>query len=237
MKSKESSLKKSILAEVVFEIRFNPIIDLSLIVGSIHDKLKKDYPEFENLNVPDFPSTPNSPEFIFPTSIVKYRFYSDDRKHLYSLGSGVLSIHTTDYESFEKFKNSITMVLRIYEEITHIKILSRMGLRYINIIPLGHETFNDVFKVNFTLPKNVQHYQKGFNIQSLGIINGDSFSFRLQSSDPTSTESVVLDLDYFSQVNIQFNLLQIDSWSIKAHKFILDLFNDTLTEDYLGKVT
>jgi uncharacterized protein (TIGR04255 family) len=224
-------LKTNILAEALLEIRFDPIKDFPLIAGDMKNQLK-DYPEFENLNVPDFPDP--LPEF---NNIVRYRFYSADRKNLYNLGKGVLSVNTTDYKGFKEFLGEIETVLKVFKKVSSIESINRIGLRYINKPTSSERTFETMFNIKFTLPREIEKAQVGFNFHSIGKFEKDLLMTRFQTVNPLSQDSVLLDFDYFNEQKSDFDITKITAWLMNAHNHVYDTFKQSLTEDYFKELS
>jgi uncharacterized protein (TIGR04255 family) len=229
MPTPNPKLNTNVLAEVLVEIRFNPVKDVSLIVGSMNTELPA-YPEFENLNAPDFPDLPLPPQF---GSIVKYRFYSADRKKLYQLGRGVLSMNTTDYKSYEEFKKDVKSVLTVFKKVSGVSEISRIGLRYINKISKGDKELKDLLTLSLNLPEEMVKDQKELSFQTVSKNNEDSIITRFQSSELIPDKDVILDFDYFSEKTSEFNVENLLSWLESAHTNVYNLFLTSLNKDYL----
>ena len=222
---------EKILQEVLLEIRFDDSKDLSLIVGKLYDSLSSSYPEFENLNIPDFPDA--IPDF---NKIVRYRFYSNDRKLLYNLGKGVLSINTVNYTGFPNFLANVEKVINEHIKISGTKNISRIGLRYINKIDSKIADGGKSFNIKFMLPEELTKVQKGFAFQNIGKINSDILTTRFLTENPLSMDNFILDFDYYTEQNNEYSLKFIEKWIAKAHSEISQTFKGSVSSDFYKKL-
>ena len=218
---------EKILTEVLLEIRFSGAPDLPLLVGKLDTALHENYPNFVNLNLPDFPA--EMPNF---DTIVKYRMFSEDRTKLFGIGKGVLSINTINYTSFVNFFTDAKLVLEKYKSISNIDTINRIGLRYINKINLSERDFEDLFNLEFKLPQSLKDIEAGFNYQSIGKIDSDILATRLYSEQPLSKNLLFFDFDYTCEQNMSFDLDAIETWATNAKNIINTNFKNCLKEDY-----
>lgn len=229
MKTVKDSSKLNIISEVLLEIRFTPNQDISLIVGRLYEKLRDKYPEFKNLNIPDFPG--NIPEF---DKIVKYRFYSADKKELYNLGKGILSINTLKYSGFADFQKQSEAVLKLHKELSGLPTITRIGLRYINKIPFINEG-KQIFNIKFSLPDLLNRIEKGFNYKSIGK-NNDTVLITSLFTEPFSKKTITLDFDCYITKETSYDVSNILTWSKESYKFIKEAFNQSLTSALLKNI-
>jgi uncharacterized protein (TIGR04255 family) len=223
---------EKILAEVLLEMRFSGAPDLSLLVGKMDSELHAQYPNFQNLNVPDFPA--GIPNF---DAIAKYRMLSEDGTKLYNLGKGVLSVNTINYTGFANFISDAKIVLEKYKEISKINTLNRIGLRYINKIAINGRDFHDLFKIDFNIPDSLKSIEAGFNYQFLGKKDSDILAARFYTEQPLNKETVFLDFDYYCEQNTNYDLATIERWATNAKNTINENFKNCLTDDYYRILT
>jgi uncharacterized protein (TIGR04255 family) len=230
---KDNSSKLNIISEVLLEIRFTPPEDISLMAGRLYEKLKSKYPEFVNLNVPEFPN--NIPEF---NKIVRYRFFSSDRKQLYNIGNGVLSINTLNYSKFTDFQKQIRPILESHKTLSGLNNIQRIGLRYINKIPLDKidKNYSKMLKIKFSLPDVLKKIETGFSYKTIGKFNNTVLITSL-FTPPFSKEVVTLDFDCYTEKEMIYEPTNILSWSKKSYGFIKKAFIKSLTTSFLSKVT
>lgn len=225
--SKNPTLKKNLIHEALIEIRFksNESDDFSLVLGALNQKLKTKYPIHESLDVPDFgKSAPDELNYM-----VRSRLYSEDKKNLYSLGNGVLSVNTLSYTSFENFLKQIIEVLNKHKKLSNLEQITRIGMRYINKVEFEN-TPEDVTNIKFDLPKKIEEKQNGFNFQNLSRIGADSL--RVQYSQKTNSKELSLDYDYFFAGEKKYKIDELKKWMEKAHDNIYDTFIQCLNKKF-----
>lgn len=217
----KTQLNRNPLVEVVLELRYEPTeyVDYSLLMGLLYEKLRKKYPVFEDMKVPDF-GVDNVPNQF--NHLVKNRFYSEDKKKLYSMGRGIFSVNTLHYKSFDSFLKDVIEVLSFHKEVSGISKINRISLRYINKFLLETD-FDKVFSIKHILPDFIKKGEVGYNFQSLTRVKeGDSMILRF-TKNPDNNE-VILDFDYFFENSNDYKPDLIKDWMKKAHLFINESF-------------
>ncbi len=219
-------LKKDLISEAIVEIRFHPIPDLSLVVGTIHSTLKDIYPKFADLGVPD---VPNLPEF---NNVIKYRFYSENKKKLYQFGKGILSVNTLEYEGFEKFIDDVGTVIDTFQKISEFALINRVGLRYVNKVETEGKKLNKFLNFEFKLPAIIKDIETGFNYHSIGKKDNNFLMTRYGSAKPSNKDTIILDFDFYNEIQQQYNLKNLIKWIDEGHKIIYETFKTSLTKEY-----
>jgi len=222
-------LKKQYLQEVIFDVRFQSKEDVSLVVGALYEKLKTKYPTFQNMNVPDFPV--DIPEF---GDVVRYRVYTKDRKALYSLGRNVLTVNTLKYTSFTNFFREINEVLTSYLQIAPIDKTRRLGLRYINNIPLDRE-LTEIINVEVKTPESVRNTTNSFQYTITNTTELGELTLRITKNK--NKNSIVLDLDLYKEQTTEKTVTDITRWVDDAHTQIYNFFKELLTENYFKELS
>lgn len=223
-------LQRNLIVEAVFEIRFNPkdSEEYALMLGLLYEKLKKKYSVFEDLNLPEFPA-----EFQDMSFMPKHRIYSSDRKKLYSLGKGVLSINTLEYSSFEAFLNEINEILIQHKTCSKLSKISRIGLRYIN------KENNDLdvtklFLLSNSLPTHLKEKEISFNIVS--TLKFDKNLMNLVFFKNPTINEYILDLDFNNNEKSDYDVEKINAWIKEAHAQIHESFKSCLTPEFYNKL-
>ncbi len=226
--SENIKLKRNIIVEAVFELRFDfkESADYVLMLGLLYNKLKEKYPEFKDMNVPDFGS--EAPVEI--SYIPRNRMYSKDKKRLYSLGKGIITINTLDYSSFEEFLEEIMSVLKEHGEISGIKKINRIGLRYINK-ETTEKNISDIFTISHAIPELLKVKEKGFNLKSLIEFENDN-SMELRFFKNPVINEYVLDFDFHCDKSKSYEDKIIREWVIQAHKDIYKSFRSCITDQF-----
>lgn len=138
----------------------------------------------------------------------RYHFESKKRDWTIVLKSSSLSIETNKYTDFDDFKDRFATMLDAVGGFLDTDFFTRVGLRYINSIPLPGKDMdrNDLGKwINPVLVSPLKSGELGtlstFQCELNGYIEGGKYIFRHGFAPPISQEkeslSYVLDYDYF----------------------------------------
>ena len=153
--SNANEYKNNFLTNIIFRLDFPQISDYN------RDNLKK----FRELIKSYFPILEEPPMKVFEISnlgedkkidlktsdIIKWNFWSKDKKMLASIEQNSLTFEIIGYEKFEKIYELIEFLIDKLETIFSTIISIRIGLRYINQIKLDEEdplNFKDYIKDN-----------------------------------------------------------------------------------------
>lgn len=155
-------LKNPPLVEAIFEIRWyrekqekSPLTpSTQLILGRLFDKLKSNYPKYEQLPSASIPEQMSE-------GIVGHQFRSENGWPLVQLGTGVLTVNDTENYIWPDFNKRIIDVVErlylVYPNPEKFKTQS-LVLRYINAIDLNlennagiYEFLKEKMKVNLSI--------------------------------------------------------------------------------------
>ncbi|MBI5208221.1 MAG: TIGR04255 family protein [Candidatus Firestonebacteria bacterium] len=214
------------LVETVFEIRFpgEPAIECHRDI--FFEKVRDIYPK---ILVPKLISGQ-------PIALEPYRFECEDSTYGVMVSLNKFGIYCRKYEGFEKFKDEILKISKIFGELFKIKKLNRTGLRYINIIPFTREDstipIKKILNFNINLPENISVNLKNLNIVFESETDGGCITTRIEpaiSQDKTQ-EVIFLDFDYAKEKNLNFNSLE--KYLNESHKHTKTFFEELITSDY-----
>lgn len=231
----ERKLEKSPIIEAVCEFRFEEKFEDLIIYGRLHDKFKRDYPKTKKTT--NFDMVIEKTDDGFQHRTIEHnlqRFISEDGKSLLQVGPNVLTVNKLHpYESWDSFYPKIDFALNIFTEITKLKKLKRIGLRYINRINLKETNINleDYFKfrpMDNTLCDEITSFIVGVRIPK----ERDILKVTLSNAppDPGFKMAHSLDLDYFSTNFNDKNMDDTMAWIKNAHLEIEDAFFNCITE-------
>lgn len=124
---------KSPLFEVLFEIRFEPTTPAAgdLLPGLLYSQMKADYPDVIPLPMANIPRQirDQNPDLLYQAS---HRLRGTH--HSISVGDRVVSLSSTDYPGWNRFKEMVESVIRGVESTGLFKNVERFSFRYINVI-------------------------------------------------------------------------------------------------------
>ena len=125
---------KNPLIEVVLQIQFPTLLRLQTELPSdFQGRILADYPHYEAQQAIDVKmQAPNVPPLLLESKV--HMFLSADKIWRISLSSNSLSLSTKEYEDWDDFKGRAEGCLKKFFEIYPIKVVTRMGLRYRDLI-------------------------------------------------------------------------------------------------------
>jgi uncharacterized protein (TIGR04255 family) len=233
------------IEEAVCEIRFahcdtkpwNPSI-----VGQFFLKVNNDFPNMEPLQTMGVELQVGPRGFghkIVPTAM-KTRFRNGDGSKLISLGDGVVGANILrPYSGWDSMKSHVRYTWNTARELIEPKAIARVGLRYINAIPLRdiEESVSVWLTDNDFLPKSV--------VQSCrGILFRSDFQFDpknrmiVQLADASPDErfqkgSIVFDLDRIVEAeDLDTSVSHILDLAEKLHDDVWSAFSSSLSGQY-----
>lgn len=163
---------------VIFQIRFPNLFFIENIIGDYQVKIMNYFKdsalilskEFNILIGPQNQPLPNVGEQK-PANI--WQFISPEKNVKLSVQTSSLDIVSTSHKSYamgdgEKFRDIIKLSLNPFFELVHIPIITRIGLRYIDICPISEKN-NTSFS---------QYYNTAFPLNRFPIDTADNMDFR-----------------------------------------------------------
>lgn len=181
-------LKNKPLIEAIFELRWElQEIEKGLkkdphykiIVGSLFEKLKEEYPFHEQLPAASMPD-----EIV--AFFAQHRFRKDKNSWpLIQIGPGIITVNDTEGYVWEDFENRIVQAIKIlfsvYPDSKENLKINNMLLRYIDAIDFDYEK-NDIFSfLKENMRTNINLYSKLLDnnyIEQLPLSFDCRFSFR-----------------------------------------------------------
>lgn len=209
------------------EIRFPSDLSIESHRGEFHKKIKKDYPHL---------FVPRAIEGEAP-ALQRYRFMSEDTTRTVLFSINRFSVHSTKYEGFSKFKEESLKHLGFFCETFHISQLNRIGLRYVNLIPIQTEDgiipISKYLKFGYDLPQTIPDRLELFDTTLLVRLGQGKLRILIQYQEreqPETTENIILDFDYFVEGKIRIEELQ--EHIEEAHSHTGRIFESLITDEY-----
>lgn len=145
--TKDSSFSRAIyetntLAEVIFQARFGRIlkIDAELPV-QFQEAVAKTHPILEVEEGFQVNFAANQTPAAIP--IKTYKFFSNDRSSFISLNSSFVAVTTTRYTDWERLRTDISLAMKAAQSVYSVSAITRIGLRYLNVINRSTLGFQD----------------------------------------------------------------------------------------------
>jgi len=140
-------MSDSPLVYMLGQVTFPTILKMEAYIPSIQEKLRKSgFPGYEEsmANTITINREKNS---ITSADTTRWDFFDKEKSTGIILNGKSISIHTTNYDSFERIIDKLDYVLKAIQEIVDITLVERVGLRYVNMVtPDNDEAFEDYLK-------------------------------------------------------------------------------------------
>jgi len=190
---------RNFIRTAVCELRFPTLFELESDKPplSFAKAVRKDFPIYElfrGLNV--------GPASV--ASSAGHNFRSKDAKWTVQLRAFTLSLETANYNSFDDLKDRLSLVLRAALEVIETDFFTRVGLRYVNALPVGEDKIEQW--VNPTLVAPLSSGVFGDLSEYWQVMRGTTPSadgFYLQHGTPANASApgreYVLDIDLYRE--------------------------------------
>ncbi len=226
------------VVEAVCELRLTPDTPWDMTIpGLIYERLKDTFPNREQRLIQEIELT-QGPEGFQQQIRTSERilFFTKDRKVFVQLGPRLLAINCLKpYPTWEKFKSQIKKAFENLNEVTEVRGLQRLGLRYINqmVIPASPTELKDYFQFHLflgpELPRNMVNFIAGCE-----FAYNDKDRCRVQLMPTASGGSegltLILDIDYFLAQPKGIEPEQAMEWIEEAHSKVEEIFEGCITD-------
>ncbi len=136
-----AKMKNAPVYYVLAQVRLNPIMTLEQYIPAIQDSMRKaGFPDFQknfiallNIGPPGQPP-PEQPTGAVMVPQVRYKFIDAKRTAGFVLDPSFLMFHTTHYDTFEPFLETILRGISIVNRYTEWSYSERIGLRYLDAV-------------------------------------------------------------------------------------------------------
>jgi len=214
------------LAEVVCEICFPGEV---AVEGRRHEFWEKIRDVYPNVFVP----VAQPEKFL---ALEPYRFEREDKKAGVMVAMNRLALYAKEYPGFAGFKADFLRVHRIFGESFRLDRLTRVGWRYINVIPFAREggliPLSRYLRLGFKLPKIVPEQFHELGLTLLSRTEGGTVTTRLatMTRPDGGQEALLLDFDYSKERDLHFK--DVEAYIDEAHAFTRELFEELITDEY-----
>ena len=249
-----NSLRSPPLVEAICKFDFLPLgsdsWDLT-IPGRLYGLVKDEFPlksQIRDIGVQFNLSTNDKPEMSQSLKETdRVQLIRSDKSAMIQISPNVLVINQLkSYNSWVFFSSLISNIFNKYIEVIENSSLKRIGLRYINHIPINHDRFEipniiSIFPVlSKSLDKDICFFHQRYdlihkNSDHSGVLIHQTAIIQNQSQNPEYF--IALDLDFNSnEVQKYSDIEQIKSWLNYAHESIKSSFKDSLNPDFLNQI-
>jgi uncharacterized protein (TIGR04255 family) len=151
------------------------------------------------------------------TPTISHVFRSKDKKWSVSLRAGAFALETTKYATFEYFKRRFFSVVHAVLPLLDTDFFTRVGLRYINVLPVTADGLNGWVNRELVGPlfAGVLGQPTRYWQEVRGFWDGGQYSFR-HGLDPNQAtgQHYQLDFDFFDE-NVE--AAHLDQLVVRLH--------------------
>ncbi|MEW6534549.1 MAG: TIGR04255 family protein [Candidatus Auribacterota bacterium] len=213
------------LIEVVFEIRFNPNFRIKTQLDQFYEQISAEYNSilFPNMEVGQIIGNE------------RYRFEKKDHSAGILIALDRIAYYCRDYQGHKVFISEALKILDLFHSTFRIAKLTRLGWRYINLIPFiredGSIPLERFFTLKLTLPSEIDGKLNNLNTIFILDIKGGQITTKIEPiMNEDSKEAIVLDFDYSKIDGLDFS--NISGEISNAHKQTRQLFELLITPEY-----
>ena len=236
-------LKNPPIVEAACEFRFADRFEDLTIYGSLHEKLKNKFEKKKvrtNLEIVMEKSNGKMEPKAVESNI--QQFLDKDEKSVIQVGPQVLVIsRLKPYETWSKFLPDIETTFQSFLEISGLKEIKRIGLRYINKINFkkSEVDLDEYFEFKPHVPKSIGDSFESFIVGSqIPKRDGKDFlKITLTNSEPDESYKTahILDIDYFTSDYADVNIDVALKWVSEAHDQLEKAFFLCITDNLLDE--
>ncbi|MBD3405657.1 MAG: TIGR04255 family protein [Candidatus Lokiarchaeota archaeon] len=219
------------LTSVTFEVRFDPLLAIQQKVPTFQEKIRGKYPGLGkgvsfSIGLP-FQESPES---------IQWEFSTKDKTSHIRLSMDRLIFVTKEYKNYSEFRENYTFAFNEFTKTTKLQNFNRLGLRYINEIPLPHE--NNVIeyilkRFNPIISRSRIEEDAPITFQTEYRVRHDEglVTLRNNLSFEDGIPKYIIDIDGYSVEVMTSN--QIETISEKLHNLIVTEFHKNITDKFL----
>jgi uncharacterized protein (TIGR04255 family) len=219
------------LREAVFQVRFSGELSVEVARARIQDEVRSELPK---LYVPR--ATPGVAPALQPIAL-----HSEDESEIVGIALNSFSYHSKRYAGFSTFHARFRRFWMVFSEHVRLTRLTRVGLRYINHIPVLRPSeaapipVEDYINVKFQLPPAVggdlTHLNTTFEVRmEEGVLRIVIEHKKLEA--PPQSEILLLDFDFGQEEGLV--VPDVERYLERAHQHTKRIFLDLISDKYLA---
>jgi uncharacterized protein (TIGR04255 family) len=141
---RSQKLKNAPVYFTIAQARHNPVLRLGAYVADIQDRMRKaGYPDHQpgaalvvEISVTSMDGRPDTQHPV-PKTVERHLFLSADRTRGFIVEQGALSFQTTEYDTFEPFRDEFMTGFGIVHDFIKLDYTERIGIRYLDAVVPG----------------------------------------------------------------------------------------------------
>lgn len=210
--------EKNFIAQAVCELRFPALLEFETATPvQLQKQLRKNFPLYERQEGVsiglDIAKREN-----------KHVFRSRKGDLIVSFKSSAISLETTRYKNFQEFKSQLELLLDRSKELLDTDFFTRVGLRYINEIPIGDGNIGNWIRPELVAPLMEGTYGKVSRCfqEVRGLTKTGQYSFRhgFPALEKVERMLYTIDFDFFDEnVPFDFVLSKVTDFNRESFRF------------------
>ncbi len=224
------------LIRVAFEIRFPADLTMKDNINNYQGKIKELFPVYEERYTVKFPV-----QDMEKGNLINYAFKNNiNESEIYLNTYSIFGLGTKIYPGFEDFLKIFIENLRIFKDFFNIESTTRLGMRYINNIPLEKDKINsNKLKNNYFDFCLTEDQEYNFENQYIDLrFNHDEYEIHKQlvfQKGQQNFYEVIIDLDnsYKEKILIKEDLNELEKKLNELHNLIKIKFFEIIREEFL----
>ncbi|MCK4905009.1 TIGR04255 family protein [bacterium] len=209
--------------EVVFEVRFPAELSIECKKDEFYEKIRKIFPSIF------IPKTIATEAY----AVEPYQFKNLGGTKIIRFSINQYAFITKQYESYKVFKQECLEYMNLFFKIYNITRFKRIGLRYINHIPISHDDkgipIAKYLNFGYKLPKVIPNEFSLFSSMFVTKLGSGKLRTVVQY-EPHLEKIIVLDFDYFLERDLVANKLQ--KYLEDSHRYTEKVFLSIITDKY-----
>jgi uncharacterized protein (TIGR04255 family) len=237
-----NKLKSPPLIEALCEFRFSAKEDWDWTVpGRLYDELKGEFPERGQIQAIEVKFDVKHLSHV--EGIDRVQMKRKDGSAMVQVGPHLLVInHLLPYSDWNAFLKLIIRVFESYINLATHAPFERIGLRYINQIPIKNEELHDAGRYIVLVPPIPKAIEKPLNsfYQRYDLVHADPEGVLIHQTGVAKSQAgllnIMLDLDFGSSKVSHLDKNSIGEWLTKAHRQIEIAFTESVEAEMLKKM-
>jgi uncharacterized protein (TIGR04255 family) len=227
--------QKNFINQAVCELRFPALLEFETATPvQLQKPLRKDFPLYER-------QEGVSIGLEIAKKETKHVFKSRKGDTLVSFKTSAIALEMKKYKNFGEFVKQLELLLERSKELLDTDFFTRVGLRYINEIPIGEGNLGEWIRPELVAPLIAGTYGKvnRFFQEVRGSTTTGQYSFRHGFSGVDKIEKMLytLDFDFFDE-NVPFDsvLSKVNDFNRESFRFFCWTFGPK-TRELMGRET
>lgn len=231
VKGSHPRLKRPLVQEAVFEIRFETRASWGVLPGRVFEQVKEKFPETE-----DLPASHLPPE-VGPLHLPRHRFLSARRGRMIQLGVGMVSTNHLSYEDYAAFLSDSLHMIEVAYSLGLLTEIGRLGLRYVNSADLDRP-WSEILSIRVEAPPEWESEDSVRNFRWVSPADqvGKLTAITSWPVEGDNTRRVVFDLDCFLENPGALDKASLEEWHREAHERVYQAFVSGLMPKYFSSL-